>query len=349
MKLQRALSAGALAMMVTPLHAQSNVQLFGIVDTMLYHKELASQPSAHSDRLDGGGMNTSFVGFRGTEDLGGGLRVRFELSSFFRSDTGQFGRSDSDPFFSRSSWVGLQGGWGSFSMGRQTTLSFTNMWKHNAFGASSSFNPSFLHNYLSSVTQPLLTGSGATDSAWNNAISYETPDIGGMSGSIHYAPSESSTAGRRAGASLSFTRGAFSAGLVGERIDSMSLNYAAPPTVALMRESRLWNLGASYDLKFIKLYAQMISTRLSSPTSDVDLDTVTVGGALPAGPGKILASYGQTSRSQTRQAEVKRRTLSLAYDYNLSRRTDLYFVFMHDALTSTSSGNGYAAGIRHRF
>lgn len=349
MKLQHALSAATLALIVMPLHAQSNVQVFGVVDMMLYHKQLASQPSTHSDRLDGGGLSTSVLGFRGTEDLGGGLRARFELSSFFRGDTGQMGRSDSDPFFSRSSWVGLQGGWGAASMGRQTTLSFTNMVRYSAFGGSSSFNPSFLHNYLSSITQPMLTGSGAADSAWNNALSYESPNFGGLSGSAYYAPSESTNAGRRFGASLSFTRGAFSIGLVGERIDDMSLNYAAPPSVALMRDSRLWNLGASYDLNFMKLYAQMISTSLSSATTDIDLDTVTVGGAVPIGPGKVLVSYGQTSKSQTRLADVKRRTTSLAYDYYLSRRTDLYTVFMHDAMTGKSSGNGYAAGIRHRF
>ncbi|HYP83092.1 porin [Variovorax sp.] len=349
MKLQRALSAAALALMVMPLHAQSNVQVFGLLDTMVYHKELAGRPSMPSDRVDGGGLNTSFLGFRGAEELGRGLRVRFELTSFFRSDTGQMGRSDTDPFFSRSSWVGLQGGWGAASLGRQTTLSFTNMVRYSAFGGSSSFNPSFLHNYLSSITQPMLTGSGAADSAWNNAVSYETPKFAGLVGALYYAPSESTNAGRRFGASLSFTRGAFSMGLVGERIDDMSLNYAAPPTVALMRDSRLWNLGASYDLTFVKLYAQMISTSLSNAATDIDLDTVTIGGSVPIGPGKVLVSYGQTSKSQTRQADVKRETTSLAYDYSLSRRTDLYTVFMHDGMTGKSSGNGYAVGIRHRF
>lgn len=348
MNLQRTLSAGALALVATSVSAQSDVQLFGLVDMMLYRRQLAAQPY-HSSRLDSGGLNTSYWGVRGREDLGGGLSAHFELTSFFRADTGQIGRSDTDPFYARSSWVGLQADWGGVQMGRQTTLGFTNMVRYSAFGGSSSFNPSFLQNYLASATQPLMTGSGAADSAWNNATSYTSPNVGGLSGSVYYAPSESTSAGNRTGASLNFTRGAFSAGLVNEKISGMDLNFSIPPAVVRMQESQVWNLGASYDFEVVKLFAQAIKTKLRNATTHIDLDTVNIGASVLVGSGRFLISHGETTKSQTRQADLKRQTTSVAYDYLLSKRTDLYAVMMHDALTGASNANGFAIGMRHRF
>ena len=314
---------------------------------MMYHKKLAGQHA--SNRVDGSGLNTSFWGVRGSEDLGGGLQAQFEMTSFFRSDTGMPGRNDADGFFSRSSWIGLKGNWGTLRAGRQSTLSFLSIGRYSAFGASSNFNPSFLHNYQSSATQPLMTGSGATDSAWNNALSYQSPSFSGLSGAVFYAPSESTTAGTRRGANLTLNRGAFSASATFEKIGGMSLSVAAPPAVLRMEDSKLWSLGASYDFKVVKVFAQGISTRLRNAAVHVDLDTVNVGAKVPLGAGSILVSHGQTRKSQTGQSDLKRRTTSLGYDHALSKRTDLYAIVMHDALTQASSGTGFAFGMRHRF
>lgn len=134
-------------------HGQSNVQLYGTADAMVYSKQLAGE------------KRVSCI--------------------------------DSDPFFARSSWVGLQDRWGTLRLGRQSTLAFVNLVRFNAFGGSSVFSPSVIKNYKSSATQPLMTPSGTAESAWNNTIGYTTPDITGLTASVFYAPSESTTAGRR--------------------------------------------------------------------------------------------------------------------------------------------------------
>lgn len=343
----RFLMAGALALAATSVHAQPNVQFYGLAATMVYHKQLAGE--AGSTRVDSGGMSTSFLGIRGREDLGGGLRAEFDATAFFRMDTGASGRSNADPFFSRSSWVGLQGRWGGVRAGRQSTLAFLNLVRYNALGGSSAFNPSFLHNYQSSATQPLMTASGAADSAWNNALSYSSPIVGGLSAALFLAPSEGSTAGRRAGGRLSFTRGAVSSGLAVERISGMGLNFSKPPANVRITDSHLSSLGASYDFQVVKLFGQFIKTGLRNATTRIDLATRSAGAAIPLGPGKLLVSHGTTTRSQTALADTKRRTTTVAYEYTLSRRTDVYGVLMNDRATGLASGNGLAIGMRHRF
>lgn len=345
--LVRSLALGALGLAASSTFAQSSVQLFGLVDMMAYRKQLAGEP--HVNRIDNGGLNTSYWGIRGREDLGGGLAARFELTGFLRADTGSAGRNDTDALYSRSSWVGLTGPWGNITLGRQSTPAFTNLVRYSAFGASSALNPAFLQNYLASATQPLMTGSGAADSTWSNAVSYETPKFSGFSGSVYAAPSEATTAGRRVGGSISYTRGSLSVGLVAEDISKMSLNFSKPPANVLMTDSRLWSLGASYDFKVVKLYGLAVRTELHNNTSEIDMTSYNLGASAPVGAGRVLFSYGQTTKSQTAQADAKRRTATLAYDYNLSRRTDLYAAVINDHATGRSSGTGFAAGIRHRF
>ena len=70
-----------------------------------------------------------------------------------------------------------------------------------------------------------------------------------------------------------------------------------------------------------------------------------MGGELNIGAGKLMAQYSQVSPD----VGANRKTASLGYDYFLSKRTDLYAVYMQDRLSGLANGNNYAAGIRHRF
>jgi predicted porin len=83
--------------------------------------------------------------------------------------------------------------------------------------------------------------------------------------------------------------------------------------------------------------------------SSIEDRTVSTGVSVPAGSGKILAEWAQTKRSGTGFADRKRNTASIGYDYDLSKRTDLYAVYMRDRITGFDSGNSFGAGIRHRF
>lgn len=77
---------------------------------------------------------------------------------------------------------------------------------------------------------------------------------------------------------------------------------------------------------------------------------MSLGATVPAGAGKFQASWAQTKRTgMAIGADQKRNTTAVGYDYDMSKRTDLYAVYMNDRITAQNSGNSFGVGIRHRF
>jgi predicted porin len=102
-------------------HAQSSVTLYGVVDTGLEyvsHANAAGQPVVRIPPATG--EFPSRWGFRGTEDLGGGVSVVFNLESSFYTSNGALGLGGR--LFGRQSWVGIQSKYGLLSFGRQYTM-----------------------------------------------------------------------------------------------------------------------------------------------------------------------------------------------------------------------------------
>jgi predicted porin len=332
--------------------SQSTVTVFGVLDAVAYHRQLAGETSMY--KLDNGGMTTSFFGFRGSEDLGGGLKAIFDLTSYVQVDTGVGSRNPAtDNFWSRSAWVGLDSNsYGTLRAGRQTSLGFHNLIRYSAFYNSATFGPSLQHNYQPAASVPMMTGSGGAgtgDSGWSNSVGYTSPTFGGVVGSVIIAPDEGTTAGRRQGVSLNYAGGPFAAGVVVENIDKMSLNFSKAPETILMTKSRVENMGASYDFNVVKVFGQYIRTKLNNATTEIKLTTGHVSAAVPIGAGQLLVGYAKTKKNQTAAADQERKTASFGYDYNLSKRTDLYAMVMNDKVTSKNSGTGFGMGIRHRF
>ncbi len=88
--------------------AQSNVEVFGIVDTAV--EWARSGDGVNVNRLVSGQNSASRFGMRGSEDIGGGLKANFWLENGFNTDTGAL--SDSARLFNRRATVGLSGPWG---------------------------------------------------------------------------------------------------------------------------------------------------------------------------------------------------------------------------------------------
>ncbi|MDO9203061.1 MAG: porin, partial [Hydrogenophaga sp.] len=94
--------------------AQSSVTLYGIADVVI-HKDKGA-----SAALASGGVSGSRLGFKGTEDLGGGLKANFVLEQGLQLDTGAIGdgtAKTAGQAFSRQSYVGLSGGFGEVKLG----------------------------------------------------------------------------------------------------------------------------------------------------------------------------------------------------------------------------------------
>ena len=110
-----------------PAMAQSSVQVTGVVDNYFGSMERAGD-AGRTSSVNSGGMTTSWLGFKGTEDLGGGLKATFNLTSFLRTDTGASGRfNGNETFFSRDANVGLSGSFGAVTLG---PVSYTHLRAH---------------------------------------------------------------------------------------------------------------------------------------------------------------------------------------------------------------------------
>lgn len=361
--------AATLALLAAlPAAAQSSVTVYGVFDLAIAQRQLAGQDAVRN--VDSGLMETSHVGFRGSEDLGQGLKANFDLSSFIRLDTGEATRGiPSEAFWSRAAWAGLSGGWGSLRLGRISTPNFIATMRFNPFGPAAGLNPTFLHTYIGSAAQPMTTGSGATDSAWNNSLSYASPNIAGFVLGLQAAPSEGGTAGRRMGASLSYGAPGqpLAAMLTYDRTEHATLSFplaiptlpgAVPPFIGT--DFATWQLGVSWDLGAAKLFGQVADTQIDGSRAGpppaaktIDLRTWQLGVSIPLGAGALLASATRTERdlnfSGLGATDQSRTTISVGYDYNLSKRTDVYAVAMGDRVTDLDSGTTLALGLRHRF
>lgn len=340
--------AGWLAVSSGLATAQSSVALYGILDVGAYSKQLAGETRLKT--LSSGVMSTSRWGFRGSEDLGGGLRAIFDVSSFLRADTGESGRFPNDGMYSRYSFVGLQSTTlGRLRVGRVTTPGFLLGITTSPFGDSTTVGPYLLHTYLGSASQPLMTGGGATDSAWSNSVAYNTPVFGGFSFSAQLAAGEGTTAGRRSAVGANYANGPFTVGVAYDKLDKMSLSFSKPPASILMEDASTLQAATTYDFKVVKLFAKYGSTKLERPGTEIQLGTVAFGALVPLGAGRLMFEGARTNKEQTLLADVKRTTISFGYGYDFSKRTDLYAVAMSDKLTGAKGGFGYTLGIRHNF
>lgn len=218
----------------TSAFAQSSVTVYGIVDTSVRY---ISNDNARGDsnfKMDNGAISNSRIGFKGTEDLGGGLKANFQLENGFSSDTGGF--SDSTRLFNRQSWVGLSGGFGKISLGRQNTPLFDLMADH--------FDPLTVGNYESNSWLPAAGTLVRTDNMLRYAGSF-----GGLSVSLSYAFGEkagSARTGSQVSSSLQYTTGPFSIGGGYQQTVSGSTSD---------NKDTVYNMSATYQIGAAKLYA----------------------------------------------------------------------------------------------
>ncbi len=142
-----ALAAAAAMVAATGAQAQtaSNVSIYGLVDAGLEYTSNANAAKDSVTRVTSGGMNTSRWGFRGTEDLGGGLKAVFGLEGGILMDTG----AQDGALFKRQAYVGLEGSYGRLVMGR----SFTSV-----YDTVISFDPMGFAPYYSWATSGPATG-----------------------------------------------------------------------------------------------------------------------------------------------------------------------------------------------
>lgn len=360
-------------------HAQSSVTIYGIVDTSVNYTSKAlisgSTNTGSKMSVDSGINSGSRLGFKGSEDLGGGLSAVFQLEIGYKADTGAFdgtnnGVANTNTLFRRLSVVGLNGNWGSVLLGRQTDAVYQyNQWTSVAdFGG---ITGNVGHNL------DRLEGTRV-----NNAVRYNSPTFGGLSGSILYGFGEvagSSSAGQAFGAGLQYVNGplgVFTAYYQSKlNADATATSSDTATLVAGNGKAgdtalKVFNLGASYQAGPARLYGnwsqvkQPLATTATVPASGVLPTGYIIGGAnnnkanvfelgVNYAMTPTLALIGSVQRTNLNYAGTsntgKLTQLNIGTIYSLSKRTDIYTVLAHLRASDTYNpgAEGTAAGMNN--
>ncbi len=326
--------------------AQSTVTAYGLLDVAAGQFQVAG--GAKIKRLDSGNFSTSYIGFRGTEDLGGGLKVNFALESFLLVDAGTAGRVNGvDGFWGRDANVGVSGGFGTLRFGRMGPPLFVSSLLFNSFGDSFGYSPTIRQYYNAPYGTPLVGDSG-----WNNSIGYSSPRFGGLSGNVQVAAGEGAATSRGPnwGANLVYFGGPLGFTAAWQKVQSQGTLGRGISAFPGFSDQTAYQFGGSFDAKFAKFFVQygVIET---SATAKVKVKNINLSASMPVGStGAFLAAYGMGSIKTAGSAlKPESDMITLGYTHNLSKRTELYGIFMSDKYTGRSTGTTLAAGMRHRF
>ncbi|MCA1327090.1 porin [Herbaspirillum sp. alder98] len=360
-KLLAAAMLAALGSCALPVLAQSSVTIYGLIDTGYVIE--SGGAAGRVNKLTSGISGGSRIGFKGTEDLGGGLAAVFLLETGFQNDTGALGQSTSTTsvLFGRQSYVGLNGQFGSVLMGRQYTPQYLVMAAIDPFGTG----------YAGDAAN-LMPNTGNAASRMDNTVKYISPNVAGFVGEAAYGFGE--TAGSTQAASQMGAALGYSSGPLTVKLGVHRRNNDTGTTQTSSGRNTL--LGATYDFGVLKLHAAYGIDKgvnsaplrnannpygaLTAPVPSTDSTDALIGVTVPfGGVHTVLGSYIYKNDKTARNQDASQ--VAVGYRYSLSKRTDLYAMYAHiynkngapyTVGSSIEAGSGNSAwnfGMRHTF
>jgi predicted porin len=354
--------------------AQSTVTLFGVVDAAVRNVSNKSVSTnvfgpgysvkASRTELANSGLSSSRLGFRGVEDLGGGLSASFWLEAPITNDDGATGISS----FSRRSTVSLAGSFGEIRLGRDKTTTVLNEEQFDPF-ADTGIGGSLIIDANETSVSGTGYGSNSTYKRAGNMVQYYLPrNLGGFYGNVGYALHEntrtsasfataaSTDTGRHIGGRIGYAAGPLDVAASYAQNDTSFTTGTGAAAVARPGKVKTFNLGATYDFGVAKLFGEYSRSKDQrdplnpfTVVPDVDLTGYLIGVMVPIGPGQIRASYSQVKYDFNRvptlfgvnAADPKANKLAVGYVHNLSKRTALYATV---ARVSNKNGAGLTIG-----
>jgi len=317
--------------------AQSSVTVYGIVDAAVMYttnqQTAAGKPATGSKTvIDAGQLATSRWGFKGTEDLGGGLKANFALESTLFNDTGAGGSTfgGGATFFDRISTVGFSGGFGSVNLGRQNMLGVDSVGLADPIGlADAPNNPNVYYSALNSGAAffgNVGTNGGGTALRQNNSIKYVSPITSGFIGAAMYGFGEK--AGDTSASSYAGLSGTFTDGTSGVAFAYAKLKNAADGSALTLMGG-----GAKYVMSPVtfKLTYVRSETNTAAPIpvfGDISNRKIGVLGlgvdyALSAAT-TLTGAYYNTKQSGSVMGDGKADQYIVMGKYALSKRTITY-------------------------
>jgi predicted porin len=345
--------------------AQTNITIYGIADVGIQRTDTNAPGVNPTWSLSSGIRNGSRLGFKGSEDLGGGLSAIFTLENGFNIDDGSMAQGGptantrgTTRLFGRQAWVGLNSNTiGALKLGRQYTP---------------------MHIALDSI-DPFGTGlAGNIENVFNaygirmdNAINYTTANYAGLSGTVAYGMGEQAGGGfaanRSIGASVGYNNGPINAVLAYHKAKPVAgATLATSPAV----DARTITLGGTYDFRVVKAHAAFASNRgtpgfstangisgtsgfgivgPAAAATNLKSRDYMLGVTAPVGAGKVMASWVRHDDRQATNTDADQYALGYAYD--LSKRTNVYtsVARLNDKSPTNIDSNTFNVGIQHRF
>jgi predicted porin len=326
-----ALSAIALAL-AAPAFAQSTVTVYGIVDVNgVYAKGAATQV-----REGSGGLQGSRIGFKGSEDLGSGVRADFVLEGGLNIDTG--GSAQGGALFGRQAFGALKTPAGTFSAGRQYSSIYTITSDFSAFsntnvGPTTAVLGGFAGGYepvqggSATQTQP-ASGSAVNGgpSRVNNSFRYASPTYAGFSASALYGAGEvtgQTNQNRLWDGSVRYTGYGFDAMI------SYVDDKAEGPTVATSADVSTITVAALYGFDafhveggYMKVNDKRSGAGIGPTGSGFDGQGFWIGGDYRMGPNLFKVQYVQNKPEHISSSTTN--VYGVGYQYDFSKRTALY-------------------------
>ena len=351
--MKRSLIALAALAVVSAASAQSSVTIFGVVDATV---AIGNGDTSNKTQLTNSGYNSSRLGFRGVEDLGGGLKAKFWLEAGVMNDNGAgaatnvnnqgaggalAGMNGSQGLtFNRSSWVSVEGSMGEIRLGRDYTPQFWSFTVYDPFGTNGV-----------GTTQALNSSAGGvTIVRASNSLAWKSPSYSGFGiwAQTYFgenASNAASQAGDGSAIRVSYDQGplslafAVSKTTTGAGTDVTSTNVAGSYNMGVAQLMAFWNKDANTGAK--------------------DVTGYTIGALVPVAPaGTVRVSFSNSDNGNGAKTDK----FALGYVHDMSKRTALYGTFaslsnsggaaqaLNGAATpANGSSTGFDLGVRHAF
>ena len=343
-------AVAAAALVAGQAQAQSSVTVFGIADVGYVRTSAdGTSGSVSRSQLASDGNSSSRLGFRGTEDLGGGMKAGFWLEGALAID------SPGSLTLQRRSTVELSGSMGEIRLGRDYVPTFTNLTvAHHPFGTNGLGNAGQLYYPV-----PADGTTSSTHVRSNNGINYFSPNVGGFQANVMYAFGEKAS---NVGATKKDDT--YVGGRISYANGPLNLAYATGKTKFVTGDYTQSNFAANYQLGAAKLMYLWGENKVGVTKTTNNL--VGVQYKLSE-TGEVRAAYTALKASGFASNSVvgDATQVTVGYVHNLSKRTALYtnysvvdnkgtgkqFAVGGGDKTTVAGGNssGYELGIRHSF
>jgi predicted porin len=318
-----------LASSMGAVQAQTSVAVYGIVDMGL---KVENAGAGTALGLDSGNQSGSRVGFRGTEDLGGGLKANFVLEAGFNADTGA--NSTANVLFNRQSYVSLSGGFGEVKLGRIPTMVYSNSGVFDPFGDTLAGDSARIFNYGGSRTDNTVNYSfAAQNNGLNGQLAYSFGEVAG-----------NTSANRTIAGALGYAAGPLAVVLTHQSTNNTAASDSAKTTL----------LGGNYNFGLFQPYA---AYAVNKGVGTLDTRDALLGFRLNLAPtDTIMASVMHKYDKAIDHADATQ--LALGYTHDLSKRTNLYTswsrlkndaVAKYKVAAAGSADHLFNIGIRHKF